>query len=137
MRKLFGNHSIKEAKSKELQDSITEFLTYENYTPTREDFERAGFDEKAAETSSYTNYSYWRSTFAEFKKHKVAMVLLFLMTAIIIFTFIQPLISGTDDQNTEGDPTFHYYYEKVEKNKWGETKISTTIDNAPFGSLIE
>lgn len=131
MKKLFFKHSIKEAKAAELQDSITEYLTYENYTPNDEDFEKAGFDEKAAERTGYTNYSYWRSTFSEFRKHRVAMVLLFIMVAIIIFTFIQPLISGTDDQNTEGDPTFHYSYEKIEKNKWGETKISTTVDNAP------
>ncbi|MGX8701875.1 ABC transporter permease [Caproiciproducens sp.] len=57
-------------------------------------FTFAGFDEAAAERSGYSDYSYWRSTFQVFLKNRVALSLLILIGAILLFTFLQPMIPG-------------------------------------------
>ena len=63
-------------------------------------FQYADFDEKEAETTGAVSYSYWHSTLRAFSHNKVAMFLLLLMLAIILFTFIQPLLPN------QFDPTF-------------------------------
>lgn len=55
-------------------------------------FQFAGFDNKAAEKTGYSNYSYWRSTCQSFLKDKNAMFFLILVVVILLFTFIQPLL---------------------------------------------
>ena len=57
-------------------------------------FEFARFDEDAGERIGYSDYSYWRSTLKVFFKNKTAVVLLVLLTILLLFTFIQPLIPG-------------------------------------------
>ena len=52
------------------------------------------FDEKEAEETGSSNYSYWRSTLQTFSKNKVAMFLLFLILLIVVFTILQPFIPG-------------------------------------------
>lgn len=55
-------------------------------------FELADFNEKEAEKSGYSNYSYWKSTWKSFLKHKTAVSLLILVIGILIFTFVQPIL---------------------------------------------
>lgn len=57
-------------------------------------FEFASYDEKQAEKTGYSNYSYWQSTFQVFLKNKVAAFLLVLMLLLILFTLIQPYLPG-------------------------------------------
>ena len=57
-------------------------------------FERAAYDPQAGERSGYSNYSYWGSTLRMFRKNKVAMFFLWLIVALLLFTFIQPLLPG-------------------------------------------
>ena len=57
-------------------------------------FEFAAYDSAAAEKAGYSNYSYWGSTFRCFLKNKVAMALLILLGALLIFTCIQPALPG-------------------------------------------
>ena len=67
----------------------------------REDqkFDFAPFDQREAEAGGVSNYSYWRSTFRAFRRNKVAMLLLLVMAAIVLFTFIQPLLPGQFEPN--------------------------------------
>lgn len=60
-------------------------------------FSYAAFDEKEVERTGISNYSYWRSTLQAFGKNRVAMFLLILMVAIVLFTFIQPYLPGQYD----------------------------------------
>lgn len=122
--KKFGKGSYKEIKSAELQDSLEEALK-EEYVPTEESFEKAEFNEAEAERVEYSNYSYWKSTFYEFKKRKAAMVLLFLMIGIMVFTFVQPYLPG------QLDPIKNNQYTVVEETKFGTTVSTYSIDNAP------
>ena len=75
----------------DMQDQLKVHLSEE------EAFTLAVFDEKAVERTGYSNYSYWRSTFQVFRKNKIAMVLVFLVVAILLFTFIQPYLPNQRD----------------------------------------
>ncbi len=55
-------------------------------------FEFAEYDETAAKRAGYSNYSYWRSTWKVFLKNKIAVFLMILMAALLVFTFIQPYL---------------------------------------------
>jgi len=57
-------------------------------------FAFAEFDESEGEKIGYSDYSYWRSTVRVFLKNRLAVVLLVVLTVLLFFTFIQPLIPG-------------------------------------------
>jgi oligopeptide transport system permease protein len=54
------------------------------------DFEE--YDDSLAERTGYSNYSYWRSTFYVFIKNRAALFFLIIMIALLVFTFIQPIL---------------------------------------------
>lgn len=68
-------------KINKLSDGISENL-----------FEFAEYDDEEAKRGGYSNYSYWRSTWQVFIKNKIALFLLILMTALLLFTVIQPYL---------------------------------------------
>ncbi len=57
-------------------------------------FTQVEYNEAEAERSGYSNYSYWRSTVQAFWKNKLARVLFIALIALLLFTFIQPLLPG-------------------------------------------
>lgn len=69
-------------------------------------FEFAVYDEEEAKRGGYSNYSYWRSTWNVFIQNKLAVFLLILMCALLVFTIIQPYLpnqkSPTKIFNVEG-----------------------------------
>lgn len=88
---IFKHHAKIEALEKSLNESLSTALSEE------EQFQFAEFDEAEVERSGYSNYSYWRSTLKMFSKNRIAMFLLVLMAALVLFTFIQPYLSGQID----------------------------------------
>lgn len=78
-----------------LEESMQEQL--KNHLDEEKLFSIAEFDEASVEKIGYSNYSYWRSTFQVFSRNKVAMFLVFLVAAILIFTFIQPNLPNQHD----------------------------------------
>ncbi len=54
------------------------------------------FDQMLSEDTGYSNYSYWRSTFRTFFKNKAVMVLVVLIIAIIVMSFVYPMVSPVD-----------------------------------------
>lgn len=68
-------------KINKLSDGISENL-----------FEFAEYDDEEAKRAGYSNYSYWHSTWQVFIKNKVALFLLILMIALLLFTVIQPYL---------------------------------------------
>lgn len=96
--------SIKEWKSKKLENAITQELTGENMTD-EELFSFAKSDPDEAEKTGYSNYSYWGSTFRVFLKNKSAVFFLILLLVVLLFTLIQPYLPGQYDPNTvNNDP---------------------------------
>lgn len=76
------------AKIEKLSDGINEEL-----------FRFVEFNNKDAERSGYSNYSYWKSTFKIFLQSKIAIIFLLLMTVLLIFTFIQPYLPNQRHPN--------------------------------------
>ena len=58
----------------------------------REDFGFAQYSPQEAERTGFSDYAYWGSTVKVFLKNRTAAVLLFVLAALLVFTFIQPLL---------------------------------------------
>lgn len=87
--------SIKESKSKKLESALEEQLVRDMEAVSEDElFVLAAYDEAAGEKTGYSNYSYWRSTLQVFLKNKVAVFLLFVLAALLLFTFVQPYLPG-------------------------------------------
>ena len=87
--------ALKHPKIEQLEQHCCEALQEDLNDPSL--FTYADFDESEVERTGVSNYSYWRSTVRAFSKNKVAMFLLILMLAVVLFTFIQPLLPGQFD----------------------------------------
>lgn len=67
-------------------------------TPITDDlFEAAEYDAAEAERTGYSDYSYWKSTFRVFFRNKFAVAILIFLAALLLFTFIQPLLPNQHD----------------------------------------
>lgn len=88
---------LKHPKLEQLESSVSEALKKD--LSEQELFSYAEFDEEELERTGSANYSYWRSTLRAFSKNKLAMFLLILLLAIVIFTFVQPYLPGQFDPN--------------------------------------
>lgn len=88
--------SIKDSKSQKLEKALSEQIqqTTEEILNEDELFVVAEYDERAGEKGGYSNYSYWRSTLQVFLKNKVAVFLLIVLAALLLFTFLQPYLPG-------------------------------------------
>ena len=60
-------------------------------------FTLADFSEQRAESTGFSNYSYWGSTLTVFLKNKLAVLILILLSILLLFTFIQPLLPNQFD----------------------------------------
>ena len=69
-------------------------------------FDRAAYNEQAAEKTGYSNYSYWGSTVRMFLKNRMAVVMLAIIVIMLVFTMIQPYLPAQRDPNyINNDPT--------------------------------
>lgn len=71
--------------------------------PEKQLFQFAEYRAQNAEKTGYSNYSYWKSVWANFIKKKAAVVMAFVFLALLIFTFIAPLISKYDANTVRVD----------------------------------
>lgn len=62
-------------------------------------FERAEYNERSAEITGYSNYSYWRSTVRMFLKNRAALIMLIIIVVLLTFTVIQPYLPNQHDPN--------------------------------------
>ena len=96
MMKQFSFRHTKEADlMKSMEDATKEQMNLSE----EELFSFAEFNEKEVEKTGYSNYSYWRSTLQAFMKNKTAVVLLFALGLLLLFTFIQPYLPNQYDPN--------------------------------------
>ena len=84
-------HAKLDKLEKDAGDALRETLSEEQL------FSVAPFHEEEVEITGSSDYSYWRSTLRAFRHTRVAMALLILLAAILLFTFIQPLLPGQFD----------------------------------------
>ena len=59
-------------------------------------FRAAVFDQMNSEDIGYSNYSYWKSTLRTFFKNKAVLLLVILIAAIIVMSFVYPIVSPVD-----------------------------------------
>ncbi len=71
-------------------------------------FQRA--DDSASEHIAAPKYSYWGSVFRRFFSSKVAIVMMVIAVSLLLFAFIQPMISGYDHMKTPNinNKSLHY-----------------------------
>lgn len=62
-------------------------------------FSFAAYDARESEKLGYKGYSYWRSTLNTFLHKKAAVFFLIIMSILLLFTFIQPLLPNQADPN--------------------------------------
>ena len=128
--------SIKENKSQKLERALEEKLRSELEAAPQEInedelFVLAEYDEAAGEKTGYSNYSYWRSTFQVFLKNKVAVFLLIVLAAILLFTFIQPMLPGQYPANLiNNNPQTGKQLQNVAPS------LTTVIATAPAGTML-
>ncbi len=95
-------------------------------------FQRADFDPNAGEKIGYSNYSYWRSTFRAFMHNYLALAMLIVLTVLVLFTLLQPLLPGQYDALTgQTNP--------LNENKLLSAKppsLSTVYIEVPKGTLL-
>ena len=122
--------------------------------PEDELFTPAGFSEERAEATSYSNYSYWGSTFRAFFKNKIAVALLIALVFVVGFAFLQPYLPGQADPNLcQVDSTTGIQFRNIAPGEegfiWGSNSIGqdlwariwagarTSLTIAFFVALIE
>ena len=97
--KRLGFHTLRDKATDTLGDKLSRQLQ-EDVAPKMSDeeaFSFAGFNAEDAERGGYSDYSYWKSTLRAFFQNKIAVFFLFVMVAVLLFTFIQPYLPGQKD----------------------------------------
>ena len=126
--------SIKDSKSAKLEKALSEQLQSElNQPEINEDelFVLADYDASAGEKSGYSNYSYWQSTIRVFLKNKVAVFLLCVLVALLLFTVLQPYLPGQYPANLINN---HPQSGKQLSNL--APSFSTVMMTAPEGTVL-
>ena len=126
--------SITDHKSEKLEKALSEQLEKDlQKAEVNEDelFVLAEYDETAAEKSGYSNYSYWQSTLRVFLKNKVAVFLLCVLVALLLFTFLQPYLPGQYPANLINN---HPQSGKQLSNL--SPSLSTVLMTAPEGAVF-
>ena len=73
-----------------------EHLSARNQMPEKQLFEFAEYHAQDAERIGYSNYSYWKSVWANFLKKKSAVVMSVIFILLFIFTFVASAIGKYD-----------------------------------------
>ena len=110
-----GASEEKAAVKMEIDYSVVETDTAKKYArgivhvknrfrmPEKQLFQFAEYRAQDAERTGYSNYSYWKSVWQNFMKKKVAVVMALIFFALLIFTFIAPMISIYDAKTVRID----------------------------------
>ena len=94
--KLEPDYSVVDANLDKKYGPGSIHTTTRSRMPEKQLFQFAEYRAQDAERTGYSNYSYWKSVWQNFVKKKVAVVMAIVFFALLIFTFIAPLISIYD-----------------------------------------
>ena len=101
-------HTLQDKMAEKLEEGLNNSLSAklsekDDLTPeeiaalTPDSFVVVPYNEEEAERTGYSNYSYWGSTVRMFFKNKVAVAMLIVMCALLLFTIIQPYLPNQFD----------------------------------------
>jgi oligopeptide transport system permease protein len=119
----------------------------DNIDPSLFDF--ASYDERKAERTGYSDYSYWQSTFQVFLRSKVAVALLILIIVLVGYTILQPYLpdqksptkiynnvdTGTQIRNHAPDKEFWFGTNSIGQDLWSRI-WSGTRTSLEIGMLV-
>ena len=94
--KLEPDYSVVDANLEKKYGPGSVHTTTRSRMPEKQLFQFAEYRAQDAERTGYSNYSYWKSVWQNFVKKKVAVVMALVFFALLIFTFIAPMISIYD-----------------------------------------
>lgn len=78
--------------------------------PENQLFDFAVYEPQAAERTGYSEYSYWKSVWANFIRKKPAVIMSFVFIFLMIFTFVALAISKFDVYNLRIDNNLAFTY---------------------------
>ena len=85
-----------------------EYLKARSQMPEEQLFSFAEYNAQEAEKIGYSNYSYWKSVWANFLKTKPAVIMSIIFILLFIFTFVASAI-GKYDIHMAPDPINRMY----------------------------
>ncbi len=97
-------------------------------------FEAAKWDASKSEDIGYSNYSYWRSTVRTFMKSHIVKVMICVVAALVLFTFIYPMVSNINpyavslspgDWNQKPSSEFLFGTDGVGRDIWARVWYGT------------
>ena len=91
-----------------------EHLAARALMPEKQLFEFAEYHAQDAERIGYSNYSYWKSVWANFLRKKAALFMAIVFFILFIFTFIAPMISKYDAHNLRVETKLAFTYPNSE-----------------------
>ncbi len=87
------NYDTVDTEPKKERPMGREYPKSRNKMPEKQLFEFAEYHPQDAERTGYSNYSYWKSVWANFVKNKAAVTMLCVFIVLFIFTFVAEWIS--------------------------------------------
>ncbi|HEW9583391.1 TPA: ABC transporter permease [Streptococcus pneumoniae] len=105
-------------------------------TIDKEKFQFVKRDDFASETIDAPAYSYWKSVFKQFMKKKSTVVMLGILVAIILISFIYPMFSKFDFNDVSKVNDFSVRYIKPNAEHWFSTDSNgkSLFDGVWFGA---
>lgn len=105
-------------------------------TIDKEKFQFVKRDDFASETIDAPAYSYWKSVFKQFMKKKSTVVMLGILVAIILISFIYPMFSKFDFNDVSKVNDFSVRYIKTNAEHWFGTDSNgkSLFDGVWFGA---
>ncbi|HEW1841018.1 TPA: ABC transporter permease [Streptococcus pneumoniae] len=105
-------------------------------TIDKEKFQFVKRDDFASETIDAPAYSYWKSVFKQFMKKKSTVVMLGILVAIILISFIYPMFSKFDFNDVSKVNDFSVRYIKPNEEHWFGTDSNgkSLFDGVWFGA---
>ncbi|HGJ2610705.1 TPA: oligopeptide ABC transporter permease OppC [Streptococcus pneumoniae] len=105
-------------------------------TIDKEKFQFVKRDDFASETIDAPAYSYWKSVFKQFMKKKSTVVMLGILVAIILISFIYPMFSKFDFNDVSKVNDFSVRYIKPNAEHWfgTDSNVKSLFDGVWFGA---
>lgn len=105
-------------------------------TIDKEKFQFVKRDDFASETIDAPAYSYWKSVFKQFMKKKSTVVMLGILVAIILISFIYPMFSKFDFNDVSKVNDFSIRYIKPNAEHWfgTDSNCKSLFDGVWFGA---
>ncbi len=114
--------SMTEPDNKNERPMGREYPKSRHTMPEKQLFAFAEYRAQDAERIGYSNYSYWKSVWANFLKNRPAVIMSVIFVLLFIFTFVASAI-GKYDINMETDPLNRAYLEPSAEYWFGTNAI--------------